>query len=125
MEVTRIRALRGPNLWTRHTAIEAMVRCAPGLESDLSADQQAFEKRLRHLFPGLGRLQPGERDAHLSMAHALEAVALHLQIQAGCPVTFSRTTATPEEGLFQVVVEFTVEQVGKLAMQLGEQLCLN
>ena len=124
MEVTRIRALRGPNLWTRHTAIEAMVRCAPGLESDLSADQQAFEKRLRHLFPGLGRLQPGERDAHLSMAHALEAVALHLQIQAGCPVTFSRTTATPEEGLFQVVVEFTVEQVGKLAMQLGEQLCL-
>ncbi len=124
MEVTRIRALRGPNLWTRHTAIEAMVRCAPGLESDLSADHQAFEKRLRHLFPGLGRLQPGERDAHLSMAHALEAVALHLQIQAGCPVTFSRTTTTPEEGLFQVVVEYTVEQVGKLAMQLGEQLCL-
>jgi len=124
MEVTRIRALRGPNLWTRHTAIEAMVRCAPGLESDLSADHQAFEKRLRHLFPGLGRLQPGERDAHLSMAHALEAVALHLQIQAGCPVTFSRTTATPEEGLFQVVVEYTVEQVGKLAMQLSEQLCL-
>ena len=124
MEVTRIRALRGPNLWTRHTAIEAMVRCAPGLESDLSADQQAFEKRLRHMFPGLGRLQPGERDAHLSMAHALEAVVLHLQIQAGCPVTFSRTTATPEEGLFQVVVEYSVEQVGRLALQLAEQLCL-
>ncbi len=27
MEVSRIRALRGPNLWTRHTAIEAIVRC--------------------------------------------------------------------------------------------------
>ncbi len=124
MEVTRTRALRGPNLWTRHTAVEAMVRCAPGLESDLSAEQQAFEKRLRHLFPGLGRLQPGEASAHLSMAHALEAVALHLQIQAGCPVTFSRTTATPDEGLFQVVVEYSVEQVGKLALSLAEQLCL-
>jgi cyanophycin synthetase len=124
MEVTRIRALRGPNLWTRHTAIEAMVRCLPGLESDLSADQQAFEKRIRHMFPGLGRLQPGERDAQLSMAHALEATVLHLQIQAGCPVTFSRTTATPEEGLFQVVVEYSVEQVGKLAMQLAEKLCI-
>ena len=124
MEVTRTRALRGPNLWTRHTAVEAMVRCAPGLESDLSAEQQAFEKRLRHLFPGLGRLQPGEASAHLSMAHALEAVGLHLQIQAGCPVTFSRTTATPEVGLFQVVVEYSVEQVGKLAMSLAEQLCL-
>jgi cyanophycin synthetase len=26
MEVSRIRALRGPNLWTRHTAVEALVR---------------------------------------------------------------------------------------------------
>ncbi len=28
IEVSRIRALRGPNLWTRHTAVEAMVRCS-------------------------------------------------------------------------------------------------
>ena len=27
MEVSRIRALRGPNLWSRHTAMEAVVRC--------------------------------------------------------------------------------------------------
>ena len=27
MEVSRIRALRGPNLWSRHTAIEAIVTC--------------------------------------------------------------------------------------------------
>ena len=124
MEVTRIRALRGPNLWTRHTAVEAMVRCAPGLESDLSDNQQTFEKRLRHLFPGLGRLQTDQAQTPLSMAHALEATALHLQTQAGCPVTFSRTTATPDHGLFQVVVEYSVEQVGKLAMELAQQLCL-
>ena len=124
MEVTRLRALRGPNLWTRHTAVEAMVRCAPGLENNLSDNQQAFENRLRHLFPGLGRLQPNEALAPLSMAHALEATALHLQIQAGCLVTFSRTTATPDTGLFQVVVEYSVEQVGKLAFEWAEQLCL-
>jgi cyanophycin synthetase len=35
MEVSRIRALRGPNLWTRHTAVEAMVTCEAG-EVDLS-----------------------------------------------------------------------------------------
>ena len=29
MDVSRIRALRGPNLWSRHTAIEAVVRCEP------------------------------------------------------------------------------------------------
>jgi hypothetical protein len=27
MDVTRIRALRGPNLWSRCTALEAIVRC--------------------------------------------------------------------------------------------------
>ena len=27
MDVTRIRALRGPNLWSRHLAIEAVVSC--------------------------------------------------------------------------------------------------
>ena len=29
MDVSRIRALRGPNLWSRHTAIEAVVSCDP------------------------------------------------------------------------------------------------
>ena len=124
MDISRIRALRGPNLWTRHTAIEAMVQCAPGLECDLSTDMPAFEKRLRHMFPGLGRLQATQPTEKLNMAHVLEAVVLHLQIQAGCPVTFSRTTATPDAGLYQVVVEYSVEQVGKLAMQLGEALCV-
>ena len=47
MDVSRIRALRGPNLWTRHTAIEALVRCQP--EDQLSA-HPGFESRLRHLF---------------------------------------------------------------------------
>ena len=28
MKLSRIRALRGPNLWSRHTAIEAIVSCS-------------------------------------------------------------------------------------------------
>jgi len=122
MEVSRIRALRGPNLWTRHTAVEAMVRCE-GIELDLSRSPE-FENRLRNLFPGLGNLQPTDRKAKLSMAHAFEACTLHLQIAAGCPVTFSRTTATTDEGLFQVAVEYTEEEVGCLAAQLARTLCM-
>ena len=120
MEVSRIRPLRGPNLWTRHTAIEALVLCPD--EDTLSRHPQ-FENRLRHLFPGIGALQPTERDTVLTMAHALEAATLHLQIAAGCPVTFSRTTSTPEAGLYQVVVEYSEEQVGKLAIEQAEALC--
>ena len=29
MDISRVRALRGPNLWTRRTAIEAIVTCSP------------------------------------------------------------------------------------------------
>jgi cyanophycin synthetase len=58
------------------------------------------------------------------MAHALEKITLSLQNQAGCPITFSRTTATEEEGIYQVVVQYTEEAVGKLALEWAEKLCL-
>ncbi len=121
MDISRIRALRGPNLWTRHTAIEAMVQCH-GPECDLRHAPD-FEQRLRHLFPGLGQLRTTQQGAVLSMAHAIEDATLHMQIEAGCPVTFSRTTLTPEAGLYQVVVEYTEEEVGRLALELAQQLC--
>jgi cyanophycin synthetase len=121
MEVTRVRALRGPNLWSRHTAIEAVVTCAPD-ERDLRATP-AFEKRLRELFPGVGGLHANKPSTPISMAHALELTTLALQAQAGCPVTFSRTTPTEIEGTFQVAVQYAEEAVGRLAFERARQLC--
>jgi cyanophycin synthetase len=121
MDISRIRALRGPNLWTRHTAIEAMVLCQ-NQECDLTTVPD-FEQRLRHLFPGLGQLRTTQQGAALSMAHAIEDATLHMQIAAGCPVTFSRTSLTPEAGMYQVVVEYTEEDVGRLALELAQALC--
>ena len=118
MEVSRVRALRGPNLWTRHTAVEAMVRCE-GCENDLSQCPE-FENRLRNLFPALGPLRPTDHRSTLSVAHALESATLHLQIEAGCPVTFSRTTPTTEDGLYQVAVQYTEEVVGIKAIELAQ-----
>ncbi|MEE9927851.1 cyanophycin synthetase [Microvirgula aerodenitrificans] len=120
MEVSRIRALRGPNLWSRYTAIEAIVACTD-TERTL-AGMAGFEDRLRGLFPELGALKTLRHDETVSMAHALEAVALALQARAGCPVSFSRTTATLEAGIYQVVVEYTEEEVGRLAFEQAEAL---
>lgn len=121
MEVSRIRALRGPNLWSRHTAIEAVVHC-PGAETDLGG-LGGLERRLRALYPGLGPLRPM---AHLGnavpLAQVLEAAALQLQAQAGCPVSFSRTTATVEPGTYQVVVEYSEEAVGRAAFEAAQAL---
>ncbi len=113
MDVSRIRALRGPNLWSRHTAIEAVVSCLP---QECSIDAlPGFETRVRELFPSMGPLRPDGRPGQISVAHVLEAVALALQAQAGCPVTFSRTAQTVDEGTYQVVVEYSEEAVGKKA----------
>lgn len=121
MEVSRIRALRGPNLWSHHTAIEVVVAC-DNAECSIG-NLPDFEVRLRTLFPEMSPLQPiGHNDA-IPMAHVLELAALGLQAQAGCPVTFSRTTQTLEPGIFQVVFEYTEEAVGRLALELAETLC--
>jgi len=109
--------LRGPNLWSRRTVIEAVVACAPE-ERDLGRNP-GFEQRLRALFPAIGALHA---NTPFSMAHALEWVALALQEQAGCPVTFSRTTATETHGTFQVAVQYTEEAVGRLALEQAQML---
>jgi cyanophycin synthetase len=121
MQVSRVRALRGPNLWSRHTAVEAIVSCADGKHT--ITDIAGFEARLRARFPEIGALKAAGHDEPVSMAHALECAALRLQISAGCPVTFSRTTATPEPGIYQVVVEYSEEAVGRLALELAQTLC--
>ncbi|CAN5846288.1 cyanophycin synthetase [soil metagenome] len=121
MEVSRIRALRGPNLWSHHTAVEVIIQCTPA-ECSI-ADLPDFEVRLRARFPEIGPLQSTGHDDAISMAHVFELATLGLQAQAGCPVTFSRSTQTLEAGIFQVVAEYSEEAVGRLALELAEALC--
>ena len=117
MEITRIRMLRGPNLWSRHTALEAIVSCD---ESERSIDSiPQFESKIRERFPQLGSMRRGGQNEVLSLAHALEYAALGLQAQAGCPVTFSRAVQTIDVGVYQVVVEYTEEVVGRMAFDFA------
>jgi cyanophycin synthetase len=121
MDVSRIRVLRGPNLWSKHTAIEAIVSCS---EAECSiGDMPAFETKLRARFPQIGYLQAAGQDEKIPMAHALEIAALSLQAQAGCPVTFSRTVPTTEAGIYQLIVAYSEEAVGRLALDYAQQLC--
>lgn len=119
MDVSRIRALRGPNLWSRNTAIEAIVRCSE--EESQIGQLPGFEARLRMLFPAIGEHWPIDSPPQ-NLAQVLEVAALALQAQAGCPVTYSRSTATVEPGTHQVVVEYSEEEVGRQALALAQEL---
>ena len=104
-------------MWSRHTAMEAVVHCTDA-ERSISG-LAGFEARLRALFPGIGALR-----AEMSLAQVLEQAALALQAQAGCPVTFSHTHVTNEPGTCQVVVEYSEEDVGRMAMDDATRLIL-
>ena len=121
MEVSRIRALRGPNLWSHHTAIQSVVICTD--QEAAVSSLPGFEAKLRARFPEISPFQPVGHAESVSLARVLELAALGLQAQAGCPVTFSCTTPTVDANTYQVVVEYSEEEVGMLAMELAEKLC--
>ncbi|WP_198971060.1 cyanophycin synthetase [Xylophilus sp. ASV27] len=120
MDISRIRALRGPNLWSRHTSIEAIVRCSPD-ECNI-AQLPGFEQRVRERFPSIGALRHAGQAGEVSLASVLGTAALTLQAQAGCPVTFMRVAQTPEAGVHQVVVQYGEETVGRRAFALAQAL---
>ena len=125
MEIIRLRALRGPNLWGRHTAIEATLHCPACTRT--SADLPDFTARLQTSFPNLGALLPAQTNAQatpLPLPEFIAIAALSLQISAGCPVAFYRCTETVEAGVYQIVVEYTEEAVGRLAVDLALELYL-
>ncbi len=151
MEIRRIRALRGPNLWSRRTALEAIVALADGERS--IRDIPGFEHRLHARFPALGdlrtgwpngvsyplhqaphyRVGPAAKNGHngksshshvpIGLAHALGRSAFTLQQNAGCPVSFWRCVPTIEHGVYQVVVEYREEEVGRKAFEAAASLC--
>ncbi len=120
MDISNIRMLRGPNLWGRHTAVQAIVSCT---EAECSIDRlPQFESRLRALFPQIRLMRNRGSEQTLSLAHVLEHAARGLQAEAGCPISFSRTVPTIEAGVYQVVVQYSEEAVGRLAFDSALEL---
>lgn len=120
MEIIRQRALRGPNLWGRHTAIEATLKCL-----DCNQEQAAVKKVIHGVharFRDLAEFRLAEASVPASLPKMLAQTALALQSRAGCPVTFCRATETVEPGVYQVVVEYSEEAVGRRAFALACQL---
>ena len=113
MEVSRVRALRGPNRWSQRTAIEAIVECSPA-ESSAKA-VKALASELNSHFP--------ELDSPRNLVHALAVTALHLQIRAGCDVSFLHVAETSDRHTHQAVIEYREEAVGVLALDLAQQVC--
>src|SRR5437868_3888305 len=125
LEVSRIRALRGPNYWRLAPVIACDVELG-SLEQISSADIPGFYERLTEAIPTLAehhctRQEPGgflerlREGTHIP--HILEHVALELQSLAGTDVSFGRVVPSGDPDTWWVIVAYEEEEVGLQAMR--------
>ncbi|MEO8192594.1 MAG: cyanophycin synthetase [Gemmatimonadales bacterium] len=125
LEVTRIRALRGPNYWRLAPVIACDVRLG-ALEKLTSAEVPRLNQRLLEAIPSLAlhkctRGRPGGFVERLTegthIPHILEHLALELQSLIGNDVSFGRVVPSGDEGVWWLIIEYQEEQVGLRAMK--------
>jgi cyanophycin synthetase len=133
MKILQTQALRGPNYWSIRRPKLIVVR----LDLEELADSPSntipgFYDGLVTALPSLEEhfCSPGCRGGFLSrvregtmMGHILEHVALELQTLADMPVGFGRTRETATPGVYQVVIEYQNEEVGRYAARAALRLC--
>lgn len=122
MKINIVRALRGPNIWSRRLAVEAQVAIedAETLDARTIGTLTAWLPRLDLQTPCAPHMfgTPAPID---SPVHALARVALTLQQAAGCRVVMNRTSSFGA-GTYKVVVEYTEESVGREALKSAAAL---
>jgi cyanophycin synthetase len=132
MELRKVRALRGPNIWASFPVLEAWVDLGP-LKDSPSDELPGFNERLTAWLPSMveHRCSVGTRGGFFErlrrgtyQAHILEHVTLELQSLAGTEVGFGRTRETCEEGVYKVAIEYEDEDLGRACLESAHQVCL-
>ncbi len=133
MKILQTQTLRGPNYWSIRRSKLILVRLdLEELAERPSNTIPGFYEGLVETLPSLEEhfCSPGCRGGFLSrvregtmMGHILEHVALELQTLADMPVGFGRTRETTTPGIYQVVIEYQDEAVGRYATRAALRLC--
>jgi cyanophycin synthetase len=133
MKILQTQTLRGPNYWSIRRSKLIVVR----LDLEELADRPSntitgFYESLMAVLPSLEEhfCSPGCRGGFLQrvkegtmLGHILEHVALELQNLVGINVGFGRTRETATPGIYQVVFEYQIEEVGRYAARAALRLC--
>lgn len=132
MQIQKILALRGPNIWSRHPVLEAWVDLGP-LKDSSSKDFPGFNDRLMAWLPSMieHRCSVGERGGFFQrlrwgtyLAHTLEHTTLELETLAGTPVGYGRARETSTEGVYKVAIRYQEETLGRACLETARELLL-
>jgi cyanophycin synthetase len=126
MRTESIRALRGPNLWSDETVLEAVLIGVPesfGTEAFARLCGVLPQPVAETVFRQVGGAPNGFTPAStLFWARLVGALALALQSAADSEVGFTHTRELPTPGQYCVIVEYGEEEVGKRALALAIEL---
>jgi len=124
--------LRGPNIWTYRSVLEAWVDIHD-LEDCPSNVIPGFYERLTAMLPSLveHRCSIGERGGFLKRlrdgtwpGHILEHVTLELQNLAGMTGGFGKARETSIRGVYKVVIRAWQKDVSTAALHMGHDLLM-
>jgi len=133
MIIRKVLALRGPNIWSRHTVLEAWVDLG-ALKDTSSAQIPGFNDRLMTWLPTMieHRCSVGERGGFFQrlrwgtyLAHILEHTTLELQSLCGTPVGYGRARETSEPGLFKVAIRYHEESLARACLETARELLVS
>ena len=132
IQILRMRYLRGPNIWTYRSVIEAWVDI--GVLEDFPSNLiPGFYERLTTWLPGLieHRCGIGERGGFLMRlkdgtwaGHVMEHVALELQTLSGLETGFGKARETTTRGVYKVIIYAVQEKVGEQSLLLAQKLVM-
>lgn len=132
MQIRKVLALRGPNIWANFPVLECWIDLCQFKDSP-SHTLPGFVDRLKAWLPsliehrcGLGyrggffeRLETGTY-----LGHILEHVTLELQGLAGADVGYGKARESSEEGVYKVVIEYEDEDLGRAAVDAAHRLLM-
>ncbi len=123
MEILEMRALRGPNRFSRYQVI--FMELDIGKYEELPTDKlPGFKERIVDLIPSLHehRCSPGHPGGLIErmergtwLGHITEHMAIELQCLAATQVGFGKTLDTKRKGIYHVVYRYRDEEVGLAA----------
>lgn len=132
IEFLNVLHLRGPNIWTYRSVLEAWVDIHD-LEDCPSNVIPGFYERLTAMLPTLieHRCSIGERGGFLQRlrdgtwpGHILEHVTLELQNLAGMTGGFGKARETSLRGVYKVVIRAWQKDVSMAALNMGHDLLM-
>jgi cyanophycin synthetase len=132
IQFLRITYLRGPNIWTYRSVMEALIDIGE-LEDFPSNLLPGFNDRLKTWLPQMIEhyCTPGvyggffqRLDTGTWAGHILEHVSLELQTRAGMSMGFGKARDAGPRGVYKVVIRTDHETVGRTSLEMARELIL-